>query len=117
MDMDRAHAEFEQGIQHTGFHYAMSLIKGKYKLGILYCLMMNGPTRYNELKRRLEAATFRSLTNSLKELENDNLVNRKEYSQIPPKVEYSLTDKGKSMIPFLQMFCDWGCEHMDQSIK
>lgn len=62
MDLKLAHEEFERGITHTGFHYTMSLIKRKYKLGIIYCLMMNGPTRYNELKRRLEAATFRSLT-------------------------------------------------------
>lgn len=117
MDMELARKEFKQGIQHTGFYYTMSLIKGKYKLGIIYCLMMNGPTRYNELKRRLEAATFRSLTNSLKELETDGLVERKEYSQIPPKVEYSLTKKGQSMIPFLEMFCDWGCEHMPKSPK
>ena len=74
--------------------------------------MMNGPTRYNELKRRLETATFRSLTNSLKELEADGLISRKEYSQIPPKVEYDLTEKGKSMTPFLELLCDWGCEHM-----
>lgn len=99
MDLKLAHEEFERGITHTGFHYTMSLIKRKYKLGIIYCLMMNGPTRYNELKRRLEAATFRSLTNSLKELEADGLISRKEYSQIPPKVEYDLTEKGKSMTP------------------
>ncbi len=74
MDLKLAHEEFERGITHTGFHYTMSLIKRKYKLGIIYCLMMNGPTRYNELKRRLEAATFRSLTNSLKELEADGLI-------------------------------------------
>lgn len=85
MDLKLAHEEFERGITHTGFHYTMSLIKRKYKLGIIYCLMMNGPTRYNELKRRLEAATFRSLTNSLKELEADGLISRKEYSQIPPE--------------------------------
>ena len=112
MDLKLAHEEFERGITHTGFHYTMSLIKRKYKLGIIYCLMMNGPTRYNELKRRLEAATFRSLTNSLKELEADGLISRKEYSQFPPKVEYDLTEKGKSMTPFLELLCDWGCEHM-----
>lgn len=97
MDLKLAHEEFERGITHTGFHYTMSLIKRKYKLGIIYCLMMNGPTRYNELKRRLEA---------------DGLISRKEYSQIPPKVEYDLTERGKSMTPFLELLCDWGCEHM-----
>ena len=52
----------EHGIQNTGFYHTMSLIKGKYKLPILYCLYLNGPTRYNELKRLMETATFRSLT-------------------------------------------------------
>ena len=55
---------------------------------------------------------IKSLTNSLKELEADGLISRKEYSQIPPKVEYDLTEKGKSMTPFLELLCDWGCEHM-----
>lgn len=113
MDVNKGKAEFAKyGIKRTGFYYAMSLIKGKYKLPIIYCLMMNGPTRYNELKRKIEAPAFRSLTNSLKELENDGLIVRKEYPQIPPKVEYSLSEFGESMIPFLQMFCDWGCKHM-----
>ena len=113
MDVNKGRSEFAKyGIKRTGFYYAMSLIKGKYKLPIIYCLMMNGSTRYNELKRKIEAPAFRSLTNSLKELENDGLIVRKEYPQIPPKVEYSLSELGESMLSFLQMFCDWGCKHM-----
>lgn len=100
-----------KGIQNTGFYHTMSLVKGKYKLPILYCLYLNGPTRYNELKRKMETATFRSLTNALKELENDNLIVRKEYGQIPPKVEYSLSEVGISLTPVLEAFCLWGQEH------
>lgn len=84
----------ENGIENTGFYYTMSLIRGKYKLPILYCLYLNGTTRYNELKRLMETATFRSLTNELKDLEADGLIVRKEYPQIPPKVEYSLSEFG-----------------------
>lgn len=112
MDLKLAHEEFERGTRTPDSTTPCPSSRENTKLGIIYCLMMNGPTRYNELKRRLEAATFRSLTNSLKELEADGLISRKEYSQIPPKVEYDLTEKGKSMTPFLELLCDWGCEHM-----
>jgi DNA-binding HxlR family transcriptional regulator len=101
----------EHGIQNTGFYHTMSLIKGKYKLPILYCLYLNGTTRYNELKRLMETATFRSLTNALKGLEEDGLIIRKEYAQIPPKVEYSLSELGQSLTPVLEVFCVWGEEH------
>lgn len=104
------------GIQNTGFYHTMSLVKGKYKLPILYCLYLNGPTRYNELKRKMETATYRSLTNALKELEDENLVIRKEYSQIPPKVEYSLSELGVSLTPVMEAFCLWGQEHRDGKI-
>ena len=95
----------------TGFAYALSLVNGKYKLSILYCLSRFEIVRYNELKRYLGNITFKTLTDSLKSLENDGLVFRKEYPQIPPKVEYSLTEKGKSFIPILWRLCAWGDEH------
>lgn len=101
------------GIQNTGFYHTMSLVKGKYKLPILYCLYLNGPTRYNELKRKMETATYRSLTSALKELEEDGLVVRTEYAQIPPRVEYSLSELGASLTPVMEAFCLWGQEHRD----
>lgn len=103
----------EHGIQNTGFYHTMSMIKGKYKLPVLYCLYLNGPTRYNELKRLMETATFRSLTSALKGLEEDGLIIRTEYEQIPPKVEYSLSKLGWSLSPVLEVFCRWGEEHRD----
>ena len=106
----------EHGIQNTGFYHTMSLIKGKYKLPILYCLYLNGPTRYNELKRLMETATFRSLTAALKGLEEDGLIIREEYNQIPPKVEYSLSELGESLTPVLEVFCRWGEEHKNGKI-
>ena len=78
------------GLKNTGFYYTKKLLQGKYKLPILYCLQLDGPTRYNELLRKMETATFRSLTKALKELEEDGLILRKDYGEIPPKVEYSL---------------------------
>lgn len=98
-------------LENTGFAYTLSLINGKYKMPILYCLSKYEVIRYNALKRYLGKVTFKTLTASLKDLENDNLIIRIEYPQIPPKVEYSLTDKGKSLIPMLTALCTWGEEH------
>ena len=86
-------------LSSTGFSYTLSLINGKYKMTILYTLMEFGVVRFNEMKK---------LSATLKELEADQLVHREEYPQIPPKVEYSLTGRGKSLIPILDAMCEWG---------
>ena len=83
--------------EDTGFSYTMSLINGKHKMVILYCLMEFAPVRFNEMRRYLKTVTDKTLSSNLKELEADGLIVRKEYPQIPPKVEYSLTDKGASV--------------------
>ena len=83
----------------TGFSYTLSLINGKYKMTILYVLAEFGIVRFNEMKKYIEKISYKTLSSTLKELEADQLVNRKEYPQIPPKVEYSLTERGKSLIP------------------
>ena len=94
--------------EDTGFSYTLSLISGKYKMVILYCLMEFDIVRFNELKRYLKHVTDKTLSNQLKELESDRLIIRKEYPQIPPKVEYSLSNKGKSMMRVLDQLCIWG---------
>ena len=95
----------------TGFHYTLSLISGKYKMTILYTLMEFGVVRFNELKRYIGGISYKPLSATLKELEADQLVHREEYPQIPPKVEYSLTERGKSLIPILDNLCQWGDDH------
>ena len=92
----------------TGFSYTLSLISGKYKMTILYTLMEFGVVRFNELKRYISSITYKTLSASLKELEADGLVVRKEYPQIPPKVEYSLSERGQSLMPILDALCEWG---------
>ena len=94
--------------EDTGFSYTLSLINGKYKMVILYCLMEFGVVRYSELKRYIRSISHKTLSLSLKELEKDRLIIRTEYPQIPPKVEYSLTERGKSLIPILDSMCEWG---------
>lgn len=98
-------------IKNTGFGYTLSLIGGKYKMTILYALSEQGVMRYGALRRHLGTISFRMLTLMLKELEKDGLVLRKEYPQIPPKVEYSLSERGASLIPILNALCDWGERH------
>ena len=94
--------------EDTGFAYTLSLISGKHKMVILYCLMEFGVVRFNELKKYIKTISYKTLSTTLKELEADGLVHREEYPQIPPKVEYSLTERGKSLIPILDGMCEWG---------
>lgn len=75
---------------------------------ILYCLMEFEVVRFNELRRYLKNVSDKTLSNNLKELEKDRLIIRKEYPQIPPKVEYSLSDRGKSLMEVLNQLCIWG---------
>ena len=94
--------------EDTGFSYTLSLISGKHKMVILYCLMEFEPVRFNELRRYVINISDKTLSSNLKELESDGLISRKEYPQIPPKVEYSLTGRGKSLMEVLDQLCIWG---------
>ena len=100
-------------IDETGFGYTLSLINGKYKMAILYWLSEHGVLRYSQLKRDLGAISHKTLSASLKELESDGLLTRKEYPQIPPKVEYSLSDRGRSLMAVLDQLCVWGEENRE----
>lgn len=97
--------------EDTGFSYALSLISGKHKMVILYCLMEFEIVRFNEMKRYLRNITDKTLSANLKELEKDELIIRREYPQIPPKVEYSLSGRGKSLMKVLDQLCVWGENH------
>lgn len=97
--------------ENTGFSYTLSLISGKYKMTILYCLMEFQPVRFNELQRYLKKVSDKTLSMNLKELERDGLIHREVYPQIPPKVEYSLTDRGTSLMAVLDQLCVWGNEN------
>ena len=86
---------------------SIALFQGKWKVAILLKLV-DKPVRFNELSRQLPKVTQRMLTNQLRELENDGLVHRKMYQQVPPKVEYSLTDLAKTLTPILSSLRNWG---------
>lgn len=100
-----------RNVQDTPFGYTLSLISGKWKMVILYWLVEYPVIRYNELQRLLGTISYKTLSVQLKELEADRLIIRKEYPQIPPKVEYSLSEKGKSLLPLMEEMCRWGEQH------
>ncbi|EKP68716.1 Putative HTH-type transcriptional regulator [Acinetobacter baumannii] len=100
-------------LEDTGFGYTLSLINGKYKMIIMYWLYEKKVMRFNEMQRCIGNISFRTLSNTLKELERDELIIRKEYPQIPPKVEYRLSERGQSLIPLLDMMCQWGEQNMN----
>lgn len=100
-------------IQETPFGYTLSVIGGKWKMLIIYLLAENQTVRFNDMKRRIGAITYKTLSAQLKELEADGMVNRKEYPQVPPKVEYSLTEKAETLLPVLEQLCEWGVKNQN----
>jgi DNA-binding HxlR family transcriptional regulator len=102
LTLARKRAAISCGVQTT-----LSVIEGHWKLPILFRLL-DGTRRFGELKRHLPAATQRMLTLHLRELERDGLIHREVYREVPPKVEYSLTDMGRSLEPLLNFMSQWG---------
>lgn len=92
--------------------YALNVVGQKWKLPIMWRLSENETTRYNELKRSVNGITNMMLTKSLKELEEHDLIVRTQYETIPPKVEYCLTQRGKSLLPSLNELYKWGEEQI-----
>lgn len=90
----------------------LSVIGGKWKIPILCALSRAEETRYNELKRKVPYITNTMLANSLRELEADGLVLRHQYAEMPVRVEYSLTETGKSLLPILNQLQTWGLTHL-----
>lgn len=90
------------------FEYTLSIIGGKWKMIIMFWLSKRKIMRYGELKKSIKGITHKMLSSQLKELESEGIIIRKEYHQIPPKVEYSLSEKGETLMPILEAMCNWG---------
>lgn len=91
---------------HCPAERALDFLSGKWRPMVIYWLM-DGPLRFNELQRRLGGITHRTLSRTLKEMEADGLVARKDYGEIPPRVDYALTTKGASLQPVLEALENW----------
>ena len=105
---------------HSKFEYlncpvkaAMEVIGGKYKIMIIYHILLRETVRFNELQRLIPEATPRMLTIRLRELEEDGIVHREVYPEVPPKTEYSLTELGKSLTVVMDALRKWGQENLN----
>lgn len=99
-----------------GVDYAFRRIGGKYKARLLWILSHSGVMRYGELRKAILNISPKMLTQALRELEEDELVSRKEYPEIPPKVEYDLTRKGQELIPLIEYLGAWGKKQLEREI-
>ncbi|MGL5414863.1 MAG: winged helix-turn-helix transcriptional regulator [Clostridium sp.] len=92
--------------------YTLNLLGGRWKWLIIYKIHTENIIRYGELKRKLPSISHKMLSSYLKDLQAEELVFRKEYPSMPPKVEYSLTLKGESLLPILELMSEWGNENL-----
>ncbi len=95
----------------------LTIIGGKWKMLIMWHLGKEGTKRFGELKSMMPGITQRMLVSQLRELEEDQIVHRKVYPVVPPKVEYSLTEHGRSLMPILETMDEWGKNYMETVIE
>ncbi len=105
---------FESKYGSCPMYYTISILEGKWKWIILWEIYEAKVIRYNKLKDTLEPIAHKTLSEQLKELEGSNLIHREQYNEIPPKVEYSLTEDGKTLVPILKLMYQWGEEHISR---
>ncbi|TLS36042.1 winged helix-turn-helix transcriptional regulator [Pseudalkalibacillus caeni] len=91
----------------------LNILTGKWKPIILFHLLVNGTQRFSELKRAIPGVTRKMLTTHLRELEEQDIVLREVYPQVPPKVEYSITEYGRTIEPILDAMHEWGAKHLE----
>ena len=103
-------------MDHGPVQATLNFIGGKYKALILWHLS-EGKLRFTELKQEVGSATPKVLTQQLRELESQELIRREVYPDVPPKVEYSLTDTGRSLLPVIKAMRDWGASHLPKLPK
>jgi len=97
---------------HCPVEATLDVIGGKWKVVILYHLTHDGTHRFAVLRRKIPGVSERMVTQQLRELEDDGIVHREVYAEGPPKVEYSLTDYGKTLRPITEVMCEWGTKHI-----
>ena len=101
----------QNGKLKCSIEYTLKKIGGKWKTVILWHLCVDGSFRYNELRQLLPGVTHKVMSHQLKELEEEGFIDRKQQNTVPPKVEYSITEKGKTLMPILEQMHLWGTEH------
>lgn len=109
---DNKHSQYEQYHRCESMSKVQSLISGKWKILILWYISFYKMQRFNELQRRLNGITHSTLSKQLRELEEDGLVIKTNYPEVPPRVEYTLSELGESFIPVLKNMQSWSEEHL-----
>lgn len=99
------------GAESCPVTYCLSIIGGKWKPVIVFCIA-NGVDRFGAMKRAVPGITKQMLTKQLRELEADKIISRKVFAEVPPRVDYALTDKGRSVLPVIKQMESWGRAHM-----
>lgn len=97
---------------HCALEYAVDIIGGKWKPRILLVLDFKDPIRFGDLEREMHDTSRKVLTQQLRELERDCVVTRKIFPEVPPRVEYALTERGKELMPILHQLREWGNDHI-----
>ena len=95
--------------------YILTIIGGKWKIPIICLLSSGAPTRYSVIKKKLGDITNVMLSQSLKELEAEKIVHREQYNEVPPRVEYTLTERGISLLPSLNLLGEWAIDSMQKN--
>lgn len=109
--------KMEEQLEMCPLRMVMDMIGGKWKLPILCVLATRGTTRYGQIRKQIPAITNMMLAQSLKELEQHGLVTRVQYNEVPPRVEYSLTPYGETLLPALKSLGDWGKRYISAQPK
>ncbi len=109
---ENKHTDEKQLARCESMSRLQSVISGKWKILILWYISSYEMQRFNELQRRLDGITQSTLAKQLRELENDGLIHREVYPEVPPRVEYTLTEKGKGFMPILQSMRKWSEENL-----
>ena len=120
MPIDMTYEEFQENLKKGIFTEngncpvtaLLLILQGKWKFLILYEMCINDNIRFGELRKSIGGITNTMLTTSLRELESDGLVSRRQYNEIPPRVEYALTQKGKELLPVFYQMTLWGLHHI-----
>lgn len=114
---DKLRKEIREKIKNKDFHcekeLTLSIISGKWKVVIIWHLGHEGTYRFGELQKLFPSISHRILTKQLKELMEDGIIERYVYPEVPPRVEYSITELGMTLVPIVDMLYDWGKKRMD----
>ncbi|WP_332696200.1 winged helix-turn-helix transcriptional regulator [Halalkalibacter lacteus] len=118
---DKLREEIKKKIVNGDYHcekeLTLSLISGKWKVVILWHLGVEGTHRFSDLQRLFSKISHKVLTNQLRELEEDGIIHREVYPEVPPKVEYSMTELGLTLLPIVEMMYEWGKNRIEELKK